>query len=153
MTTKLEKELFLKSFKEFITTTDDFYGFVIRIPHHGNSIGFDTTKLYTGALTSIQKNIHGLYAGNSLKKTIHSDAHRKLRQQDVAVSAVSELSEKFFICQINKEYGSFITLQKKPVKIIKKNLDKICEYLDVILSFVTSSPELLTSVPTKYGIN
>lgn len=111
---------------------------VVIIPPHSNSLGVDTTRLYK-LLDGAKQYGHSTKIA-SIKPQGYSggDYTRSLRQQDVAVTVIGELTDKRWRADVDKNHTTMLTIPQKPWKWMKKNLPLYIDDLKTILQYVTS---------------
>ena len=141
-----------KSFSEFLekdSTWDDkkLFDFKISIsPHVGKSagLGIDTTKLYS-QLKPAQQYGHNVkmvpLQPNRSSRYYYGDHMRKGRQQDVVVSAVSEMTERRWRADM-KNNTIVLSINLAPTNVRKKQKDKLINDLNELLKLVSSPPEV-----------
>ena len=140
-----EKDEIVKSYSNAILkddlTQEQFRNITITIPPHSNSIGINTTQLFK-QLDSAKQYGHGIKVIPSQRDNTygyHYDPNRSLRQQDVAVTAISDLTEKRWRADVDNT-TKVITLStsKKYFKWVKKNRHSYINDLQNVLRHVTS---------------
>jgi hypothetical protein len=108
-------------------------------PHGGKSMGIDTTRLYSQMKTEQQY-------GHAIKmkpmqsqfSRYYSDPNRKQRQQDVVVTAISEITGRRWRADIGKDMIIVLTVNKCPASILKKRKDDYLNDLIFLLKMVSS---------------
>ena len=135
--TKKIKNDFLSTYRYKFEDLTDLNEIKIVIPPRpgGKSqLGIDTNLLYN-SLPSKSQSFHSFKIA-----PISGEGMRDLRRQDVIVSGFSELTEKRWRADI-KNGEITLTLQKVPIKVFKKNIDKYITDLKKIMKFVNTQPK------------
>jgi len=142
-----------KEFAEFLekdttwTGVTKLFNLTISIPSHtGRSagLGLDTTKMFASLKPEQQY-------GHSVKMVpmkptatsyYYGDNKRKGRQQDVVVSAVSEMTERRWRADIDKTNTIVLSINKAPIKVRQKQKDQLIKDLETLLKLVSVVPEI-----------
>jgi hypothetical protein len=111
----------------------------IHIPSHSSGgLGINTTQLFK-ALDSNTQYHHSVKV--KPVRTVRPDEKlRKLRQQDLVVTAISNITERRWRADIDAENNVVLTINQAPVSVLKKNAAEIILDLKFLFQFITTDP-------------